>query len=1069
MSTRRSDQDTDGITWHAAGLRLGAAGMDLRRPAEPGTFSDLTNARFVDERTTGRRDGHLGRGLRDGADFPDVGSQSAGEWIYGHGHQLVFGVGTGARERHHYPIHLRGAATFRLGTDVVWTGDRLLIPREGGHPALGASEFWWRGDPDEAPSGTRFPWGIPAYLPVMTDSTPPSDLGRKLVETCLTSTLRVYASIDNEGIYSTGGPLVLHVLDRETGSLIDRTVVTAAGNAMAVKLVASGETPLCVIIDENNDISYSSWTGIAWTPIEVHDTNVRLMDVSLTSGGALVAWATFADGEIRVCQFLAGEPVDLNHTTGHILPTTHAADLTDGHMSMAVGPDGVIGVVWRSAANGVRIGLWTQAGVSIVEDELSADPLDGNTLSLTARRLKGSGGSTLWVAHLGNENARRVDTYTYHSQEGPGLANSRWNTEIASKGFLVGDEVFIWLRSRNAGTLFLLPGTAALPPVAAYADREEAPVRRAVYNEADFTEAYCPTPLVTPDPLDPHVYTWVRPYDNGDQPTGGTRAGDIDFLPTLSVAAFGRSVYLSGSAVKNWDGERLSDAGFHDYPVIVGTPVGATNGALTALGVYYFRVYPVRYNAKGERFQGAALTSDAVTLVGGENSIGFYIRTLPSVSTDDVVFEIYRTEAGGTTFYLDDTIANDFAAVGGVIAYESVQSDASLRTQLADPHSTGVGNPAELEEFGPLGCSILVSARDRLWGAGGQVPPGVVQFSKLKEAGEGAGFDALAGYQDIDTEARPITSIAAFNDATIIFQRDRVNVLGGPGPNNLGGGGFDVPQLVLAGGAVTHAGTALTQEGIAYWGAEGPLLLTNGYQVLNIAAPVRPLTSTMTPSAVRVDVSAQEVVWYTSGGGAMLWSYSAGSRWARWTGVPVAGVGDELLVTPSGRLLEPSPDAYGDDGVPFEFGGTTGALRPADLFSGSNVLGSVGLAGAYEGAHDLRFRLYYNGSPAWREQWIWDPNADNGGLVAGTSLADLTAAEIDALPNRDRSGQYVVHRRVDRQNFHHFAVRFSDIASLRPTYTPYELSFEMGVKPRLGRIARQTFNAPVVAVASSER
>ena len=58
MGSRNSDQDTDGIVYSTASLKLGTQGLDLRRPADPAALTKLLNARFLDEKTIERRRGY---------------------------------------------------------------------------------------------------------------------------------------------------------------------------------------------------------------------------------------------------------------------------------------------------------------------------------------------------------------------------------------------------------------------------------------------------------------------------------------------------------------------------------------------------------------------------------------------------------------------------------------------------------------------------------------------------------------------------------------------------------------------------------------------------------------------------------------------------------------------------------------------------------------------------------------------------------------------------------------------------------------------------------------------------
>jgi len=1073
MAQRASQHEQDEVTWSTAAVRLGKMGLDLRGPGDPDVLQDLLNARFLDEETVERRNGHLGQVVQDGDNFPAVQPVVAGDWLYGHGHRVADAY-FHDHENLHWPIHRVGRATFRLeGTDVVWTGDRLLIPQELG-PALGSSEYWWRG-PDAGaskPQGTIYKRGIPAFLPVQTDVFPPATVkpgsetqvgsasARGCVGTALTTTLRGYVHVENAKV-------VAHVIDRATSTLVSKAFIGAGTetNPCEAVLLSSGDQLVALWRDSggSRNLYINSWQGTAWGAASSIDTAVRSFAFAPTADGFHLVWVTDDVGNRALAgRYMGATAQSTPYAFATVIPTTAAPTSA---IAVAVSPHGELAVAWQ--ATDVKVAeYYSDFTGKEAEVTVTAGSHTTGGLSIQSRQLSTIGAGAEvdieWVIWNADASLVRVSSYASSTLR---AGTTRQNSQMASQAFRVGDEVFVWLRSQNAGTHYLVSGLYLLP-VAGYSDREEA-TPRTFQTNGNYA-----IPYVLPDPLDAYALTWARPFNQGTIPVGGVRTGDLQFLPALSVASFGRSLYLSGSAVKNWDGVTLADAGFQDWPLVSGTPsqqaIGGTQ--LTLTGTYQYRIYAVRYNAKGERFQSPAITYTAPQLTGSNNQFTIAISTVPSVSTDDVFFEVYRTQSTGTTFYLDGRVNNSLSAA--TVNYVSNMPDATLITQTADPHATGVGNLSELEELGPLGCSVLISARDRLWGLGGQVPAGVVQFSKLKESGEGAGFDDLAGFIEVNLGV-DLTSIAQLNDGMVAFQRDKLHVISGIGPDNFGQGGFPAPELVIAGGASTHLGTTLTQAGLVYWGAEGPLLLSSGYQVTTICSPVRPLTRGLLPTGVRVDGPAMEVVWYTNSedGDALLWNFAegpsqvsyrlsnAGSRWARWTGLRVAGCSEDRLITSDGRLLEESDDAYGDDGVPFEFAVHTGSLRPEQILQDHTIVRRVGVDGEFLDDHTLRFQIYYNGSPLWGERFEWTPQTDTW-LTNGDDLAALTPAQIDVLTTRDRSGGYSTHRRVGRQDCDYFSVRISDISSWRPTFTPFELTLELGAKGGLGRTPPATFSMP---------
>lgn len=1043
---RNSQQDQDAVDWQTVGLRLGTLGLDLRQPSGSGSLTKLLNARFLDEQNIARRDGHLSYQAQDASDYPTFNStiifnHAIGGpitpigWTYGHGQRLS-PTNANATGSEHLPAPLRGQSTFRFrGNDVVWTGDRLLQMRTDGLGALGGSLFW--GDN----SATKpLAYGHPAYLPSQADSSPCDTILGEHVQTCLTSTVRVVAS--------SGSAVTTWITNRATGALVLKATLGGGTSPVDIRLFQSGAAVVCLWRDfVSANLYISSWLGSTWSVASVIDSGVNAFEVAPVAGGFHLAYRTTA--ALWISHYVGGAVTDQPYTHKTSIPTVTTPN---GPTAIGVAPSGMLYVVW-AATTGLYARVYDPlAGFMGAVVQISATTTWDGGLSVAIRGVPFNG-SYPCVVHAGSGTTVRTIEFVRANPTNVTRTDTKFNSVMTSRSFVVGNEVFCWLRATNANTAYLLGG-AARTLVCGYADREEAGSDFAVIDAS-----IRPLPMVNPDPLDATgtQFTWIRPYHTGQTYThpGNVRIGDLNFLPPLSVAHFGRSVYLSGSSVRNWDGVALGDTGFQSFPVVNSSaPAGGGSPGLTALGVYEYRVYAVRYNAQGERFQSAARVYTAPTLTGTDNKLTLTIATLPDTNHSDVVFEVYRTKSTLSAFFLEGTVANDLTAA--TVSFVSQLDDGALGLKLGDPHATGVGNIVELEEFGPLGCTILAVAGDRLFGAGGQVPRGQVQFSKLKENGEGVGFDDLAGTQDVDSQGGDITSIVGYNDAIVVFQKERLYMLAGTGPDNFGVGTFSVPQIVLADGATTHAGTAVIQAGVLYWGDNGPRILQPNFRVENISAPIHALTGGMVPSGVQVDLSRQEVVWYTSSGDAVLWNYRGSSRWAQWNGLPIAGCSEAALVTTDGRLLIESPDAVGDGGLRFEFVGRTGELRPGTMLGGATLLRSVGFVGSHDGDHTMRVRVHYNGSPLWTDEWTWQPDTGTW-LGAGSDFATLTPAQVDALLPTDHSGQYATHKRVTRQNCRHFTVEWSDTGAVGPTFTPYELSLELGAMGGLGRVPVNTF------------
>ena len=85
---RSSNSESESVTVATVGYRIGADGVDLRERQQPPALTKLINARFLDEKTVSRRNGHTAVRMSDNSGFPLAVtgcSSSPGAWVYGHG------------------------------------------------------------------------------------------------------------------------------------------------------------------------------------------------------------------------------------------------------------------------------------------------------------------------------------------------------------------------------------------------------------------------------------------------------------------------------------------------------------------------------------------------------------------------------------------------------------------------------------------------------------------------------------------------------------------------------------------------------------------------------------------------------------------------------------------------------------------------------------------------------------------------------------------------------------------------------------------------------------------------
>lgn len=1022
MSAKPSQRQTDEVIWEVVAVKPGEVGLDTRLDAPVGSCKTLKNAQFVETASISRRPGYVGQALQDGSDYPQSISGAPlatdSHWVYGHGLALE---STDVVENSHVPFAGRGKGVFCLDNQiVVWTGDRLLVHRQD-NVALGASSHW-------TPNQTA-PWGVPAYLPLLTGASAPEPVSVEYSATCVTLDLRVVATISLS-------QFVLWTIDRSTDVVIDKTVLEGTPFSVTGKRVQAIEAegvPYVIYVDTDG-LQIGRWTGSQWQFSE--EPGVTAFATAKTVSGFHVLM--IQSGQLRLVEYAGAV-----RTSANYLPMTTVTGLAVApvrHPALAVDPAGLLHVVYVGgvSSDDVRLLVLNQDGTVRYDRQVNtgaANPV----ITVTTRTLKGTESvhnSVVYIDIVNTVTIKEVNAATNTT-----VANGiKYWSRLVSHAFTVGNAPMVWLLGLSTSPWFLVSGVNA-PQVIAFANREEGAAQTEESNERGLS-------VMAPDPAGELRYT-VSTHRKSTV-VDRLRLFDVDFLPRLSSVQYGASVYLSGSAPRNWDGMSLGDAGFQDYPIISSLSAGA-GGSLSA-GQYRFRAYAVRTNAKGEKFSSPAVTTAAVTVTAGQK-ISVTVGSIPTVNSATKI-EVYRTEADGTVFYLDATFNNPTTLN---VTYDSDRSDLGLLSQPIDPRAPGVGVDAETQEFGPIGCEIFTVIGDRLWGAGGQVPSGSVQYSKLKEAGEGAGFDSLASTQVVDLAGNKITSLVPIASGICVLQADQIYILNGDGPNNIGVGTFGITELRLAGGATTHAGTYNTQIGAVYWGASGPRLLDQSLRVVELWPPVEAIVNGREPIGVYANLDRQEVTWLFDTGAVHLSFDRERLRWSEWTTPNVAALCQVsgVAVTPDGRVLTPTA-GVGDDGAPFALEVETGEIVGDDTLGERTLLQEVGVVGKYEGMHELLLRVSYDRGQTWTDSWTWQPTT-NTWLTSGDNYASLTPAQIDALSIVDRSGTYATHKRVSVPQCRSFRFYVSDVSSHNPTTTLHELNFSIGSRPGYGRVSTNKF------------
>jgi len=358
------------------------------------------------------------------------------------------------------------------------------------------------------------------------------------------------------------------------------------------------------------------------------------------------------------------------------------------------------------------------------------------------------------------------------------------------------------------------------------------------------------------DALGSGVFAWCA-TERRVVPAGGVQKayadrGPRDVMITFDsndarrCARLGSTLYVAcGEGVLQYDGEKLTELGFHHYPYFFETSAGA--GSLED-GKYFVKSTYRSDNATGEKDRSTTATVAEATISGGPGGLTFSLAS-PLVVTHktNVAVEFWRTLKNPTEdspFRLvsgldptDTTGANCFVfntPTSGVLAdFLDSLSDTDMRGNANNPE-----NGAVLENLTPPPAKFIAASDTRLFLAGIAGDPDRVWYSKQRNEGEVVAFhDGLT--VAIPPEGGDITGIVWANETLIVFREAAIYVLLNDGSDNTGGGQNYVARKVPdAIGAVNQESIADTHIGVVFKSRKGWHVLDRAFKPHYIGGPI---------------------------------------------------------------------------------------------------------------------------------------------------------------------------------------------------------------------------------------
>lgn len=479
----------------------------------------------------------------------------------------------------------------------------------------------------------------------------------------------------------------------------------------------------------------------------------------------------------------------------------------------------------------------------------------------------------------------------------------------------------------------------------------------------------------------------------------GLKRVKYDFSYKPSAVQYGRASYISSGILWQYDGRQLVEQGFLLYPELpefhgVSGVDGATGGvtlatvgsALTVLSSYSYRIYYEWTNSRGERQRSSTGQILTVALTTTTDEVTISIPTLVQTHKGtDVSIVVYRTEAdpnivGGAPFYrvssADPSTSgtdNGFIANNPAVAtvdFVDAMTDTVLLTRELDYLNSG-----ELDHVSPKSASIIGESKKRVWLAGFE-NGNRVQYSKLNSRGR----DQLEFHDtqvlDVPEEDGDVTAFGALNFHTVIFKANSCYAVSGEGPNNLGGGFFNLPQIIsLDVGCIEQKSIVNIPPGLMFKSNKGIWLIGHNLDAKYIGAPVEAYNS-QDITAATVVPEENHVIFLTSSGRTLVYNYLV-NAWSTFTNHTGNGAvvwnGTYVYARTNGRLYKQSPTAYTDDGVHYAMKFRTAPIGLKGT-QGKQRIRHVRLLGTYYTPHNLRVGIRYDHEPGVSDSGTWNPS-----------------------------------------------------------------------------------------------
>lgn len=451
----------------------------------------------------------------------------------------------------------------------------------------------------------------------------------------------------------------------------------------------------------------------------------------------------------------------------------------------------------------------------------------------------------------------------------------------------------------------------------------------------------------------------------------GVNSTVLDFDPAskFKTKSLGQNLHISGGFVKMYDGTQLTEHSFHLYPEGVTAGSTSVSGGVLSDGTYGYQAVYAWTDAQGIIHRSTPSLALSITLSGGGSTQqqSIEVPTLRLTDKNNVIIELYRTEANGTIYYLVSSTTsptpNDKTVDSITITDDSI-SDSDLISRETLYTTGGV-----LSNLPSQPASIIESFKNRIFTTTSKANK--LSYSKIQNEGFPVEFnDSLEIV--IPSFGGDNIALKSMDDKLIIFKQNSLHYLSGDGPNNLGlQDTFIEPELISSDiGCINSDSVVLTPTGIFFKSNKGIYQLTRSLSLQYIGAPVEDFNS-LTITSAEVVADKNQVRFTTSDGACQVFNYMQ-QKWTSFSNHKAKSAisfDNSYYYLRTDNLLYKESSDFNDNGTSIKLKLESGWLSFSGV-QGFQRIYKLLLLGAFKSSHKIRIKIAYDYIEAYTEEKI---------------------------------------------------------------------------------------------------